>query len=221
MCKGYDLKECFLIRFYCEKLRNHTFDETDLYSFLILVRPHVNTKSHKYIADFANLIAHRKRDRGVAFDAVSGAIKHDYNEVHVEGQKVIEGFRGIETAKWHSEWKDLGEEFGFAFDDRTINEITLCMFSILQFTKYEKKVKFQNNEKTVRATIFLLQSDDGQLSAATLEDGKECPFIIFFLMRNLNFAKLYPSRLIKDPVIAIRTPDGILILQNGKGERIV
>ena len=40
---------------------------------------------------------------------------------------------------------------------------------------------------------------------STLENGKDSPYINFFLLKGLNFKKLYPCRLIEDPVVAVRT----------------
>lgn len=225
MSKKYDVKEKFLIQYYCDKFFHHSFDETDLFAFLILIRSNVSDVDQKYIYDFANLVAHRRRNKGIASDAVSGAIIHSYNDVNVNGRNVVKGYHGIDTDKWKKEWVRIGKRFNYDFDDRTINEITLCMLSILQFTRHEAKVrtswwKFWNKTK-VNGTIFLLQSDDGQLSASTLENGKEFPYINFFILKGLDFKKLYQGRLIEDPVIAVRTDDGTLILQNYKGERIL
>lgn len=225
MSKKYDDKEKYLIQYYCDKFFHHSFDETDLFAFLILIRSHVSDADQKYIADFADLIAHRKRNQGIASNAIADAIFYGYNEINVNGRKVVKGYQGIDTDKWKAEWVRIGKRFNYDFDDRTISEITLCMLSILQFTKHEAKVctswwKFWNKSK-VKGMIFLLQSDDGQLSASTLENGKDFPYINFFLLKGLNFKKLYSCRLIEDPVIAVRAADGTLVLQNNKGERIM
>lgn len=221
MSKKYDDKEKYLIQYYCDKFFHHSFDETDLFAFLILIRFHVSDLDQKYIADFADLIAHRKRNQGIAIDAIAEAIFFGYNEVNLNGRIVVKGYHGIDAEKWKAEWVRIGKRFNYNFDDRTINEITLCMLSILQFTKHEAKKVLYGQEVKAYASVFLLQSDDGQLSASTLENGKDSPYINFFLLKGLNFKKLYPCRLIEDPVVAVRTADGTLVLQNDKGERIV
>jgi len=223
--KKYDQKEKYLIEWYCSKIYQHTFDETDLFAFLILIRPHLNEKNEKYIFDFANLIAHRKRNRGVTSDAIAGAIKHNYNEVFEGDRKVVEGYHGVDSEKWRDEWKSLGRRFNYYFDDTTVDEISLCMLSILQFTRHSEILRLSKclfwKKKRVSGSVFLLQSDNGQLDACTLEDGKTQPYICFFILKNVVFKKMYSCRLIEDPVITIRNENGELMLQNDKGERII
>ena len=206
-----DKKEQFLIELYGKKITRRTFDEGDIISFLILIRSHLDVRYH-YIHDVAHLVAHRHRKQGMATKAISGAIKNQYETE--SGSKYVKGYQGMKTDEWKKEWYSLGKEYGFEVTNQTIVEITLCVMSILQFTTYD-------DEDGHKGTIYLLQSDDGQLSACTLEDGLTQPYVTYFVLDSVEFRKLYSSRQIDDPVLVVRNDAGEAVLQNCNKERIL
>lgn len=204
-----DKKEQFLIESYGKRITSRTFDEGDIITFLIIIRNHLDAR-YPYIHDVAHLIAHRHRKQGMATKAISGAIMNHYE---TESGKHVKGYQGMETDKWKKEWLSLSKEYGFMVNDQTIAEITICVMSILQFTTY--------GDEEHKGTMYLFQSDDGQLSACTLEDGITQPYITYFVLNNVEFKKRYPSSLIDDPVLVVRNEAGEVVLQNCNKERIL
>ena len=207
----FDRKEQFLMNLYSGKIENHSFDEIDIIAFLILVREHLDDK-YRYIKDIADLVAHRRRNQGIASDAISGAIANEYTLK--TNSTSVRGYQGINTNIWKKELCMLGEEYGFSVNSQTVFEISLCVMSLLQYSTHEDK---SGN----RATIFLFQTSDRQLEACTLEDGRTQPYIIYFVLDDIDFADNAFMGIIKEPVIAIRNDNGELILRDKEGRRIV
>ena len=65
---NFDIKEKQLLDFYCDKIKQRTFDEHDIYAFYILVRGHLentekydrnnstNSRKYKWISELGDLI---------------------------------------------------------------------------------------------------------------------------------------------------------------------
>lgn len=218
-----DEKTKYLIHYHCKKLSSHTFDETDLLALIVLCRQYLNPKDQGLIRDFGDLIAHRKRNRGIAVDAITKADAYSYSRFNDNGRNIIRGYKGIDETKWKDEWTRLGQRFNCVFDDKAIEELSLCAISLLQFTEYEQKVRCSKllfwKKKKIHATINLLQSDNKKLIAYTIEDTSKTP-VTYMCLDNVDYKMMYPGRTITDPVIAVRD-SGTLILQNNKGVRII
>lgn len=75
---NYDEKERLMIAHYFGLLAENNFTEYDILGFLMVLRREMDKEKYKYIHDFSNLIAHRNRDKGVAMDAIKGAIDSNY-----------------------------------------------------------------------------------------------------------------------------------------------
>lgn len=202
----FDKKEQKILEHYKTLLESSLFDEYDILAFLIFMRRHMGRDRYPYLRDFADLIAHRGRDRGIAMDAISGAIENGYSLV--QGQKKIEGYHGIDREKWKQEWIDLASRFDFTINENIIAEATMCIFSLAQFTTY-------NNEQH-HANMELFQSSDHCLALATTEGNPDSIYICFSKYGPFQFAKEYPGGHITDPVEAVRV-DGILRLKDKNG----
>ena len=75
---NYDEKERLMITHYFGLLAENNFTEYDILGFLMVLRRELDKEKYKYIHDFSNLIAHRNRNKGVAMDAIKGAIDNNY-----------------------------------------------------------------------------------------------------------------------------------------------
>lgn len=120
---NYDEKERLMIAHYFSLLAENNFTEYDILGFLMVLRQELDSEKYKYIYDFANLIAHRSRDQGVAMDAIQGAIDNGYK--FIDGTTKIRGYHGIPYDKWVSEWKISLPTF--------LNSFLMKPFTILQF----------------------------------------------------------------------------------------
>lgn len=133
---NYDEKERLMIAHYFGLLAENNFTEYDILGFLMVLRREMDKEKYKYIHDFSNLIAHRNRDKGVAMDAIKGAIDSNYE--FIAGTRKIKGYHGVPYDKWVSEWKNLAANFSKQLSDETIHDITICVFSLAQNTIYTK-----------------------------------------------------------------------------------
>ncbi len=68
-----DRKEIEILNYYRNIIERKEFDEYDILGFLIFIRKHIE-KEYTYIAEFANLIAHRERAKGIVMRCISSAI---------------------------------------------------------------------------------------------------------------------------------------------------
>lgn len=74
-----DSKEKQLFYYYYEKFRNSTFEEYDVYAFLILIRRHCpDNRSINKLADF---IAHRDKSRGYIKEYLE-ELKDKFNKIY-------------------------------------------------------------------------------------------------------------------------------------------
>ena len=131
-----DDKEEVMIRHYSAIFKRHCFDEYDVLGFLIVIRRLIRSNNtYRGILEFADLIAHRERDRGQAFNAVKQAIENEY--ATFDGKKVI-GYEGITESEWKNEWKNLCSELKIPYTKQLIDEITLCVCSLANGSLYKK-----------------------------------------------------------------------------------
>lgn len=63
-------KELLDLKHYKNLIENRKFDEYDISGFLVLIREHITSKEHPLFRDFADGIAHRKRDKGIIYDKI-------------------------------------------------------------------------------------------------------------------------------------------------------
>lgn len=204
----FDKKERLMLAHYKCILEKGLFDEYDILGFLIFIRCHINKDRYPYILDFAaNLIAHRKRDKGAVMNAISAAINNNY--AVLQDGKTIKGYHGMPYAKWESEWLQLHEDFNIKLNRKTISDITLCVFSLAQFTEYEDK---SGN----KGQIELFQSNDGSYGLYTTEGTPHSLFICFAKSEQFPTQRFYSAGHITNPVETVRE-NGILRLRDCEG----
>lgn len=204
---NYDEKERLMISYYFDLISRFEFTEYDILGFLIVLRRELDKDKYKYISEFSNLIAHRNRNRGIAMDAIKGAIENNYR--FVDGTKKIQGYHGIPYDKWVSEWKSLAEYFSVGISDETIHDITICVFSLAQNTLYDCKEK----TKHYSGKIELFASKDRELALSTHDLNEANTYIWFASTSNKPLEKLIP---INDTVETFRE-NGILHLRTSCG----
>lgn len=130
------MKENVILNHYKYLFENYLFDEYDLLGFLIFIRERINELDCPFIQEFCDLIAHRKRNKGIIKDNILNARNNLYSSNR--NNKVI-GYRGIKWDKWINEWKRVEEllEINFLKDNKKLlKEITICIFSLSQHTEY-------------------------------------------------------------------------------------
>lgn len=153
-----DNKEKQMLKHYNRLFVEFLFDEYDILGFFMLIREHIR-KGNPYpcILEFADMIAHRARDRGQVLDAITVAIDNNYKTY--DGKRVVD-YKGIDKTRWKSEWKNLLNELNISINKRLLDEITICIFSLANGSKYDDGVghvgilflTFSNKKASLMAT---------------------------------------------------------------------
>lgn len=203
----FDIKETKMLQHYKFILENRMFDEYDILGFMIFIRRHLPAKKYEYIRDFSDLIAHRERDKGIVVGCIAAGAKNNY-ALNADG-KTLKGYHGIDTRKWNAEWQELGKEFGIGINADIIKEITLCIFSLSQHTKYVCK-------DGISGTIKLFFATDDFIYLATSENQGSARWVCFAKCGSLVFVRDYTKGYLKKPVETKRE-NGVLRLRDEDG----
>ena len=125
-----DAKEATIIKTYYDKLTSLSFDERDVFTFLIVLRPYSQKGSPVY--EFSNFVAHRERDRGYIYDYLLTS-KSFFNQI---GTKLgdIHELKSVFTEKEiHDSIDTVVTGFGLApISDEVSYALQLCIISLLQ-----------------------------------------------------------------------------------------
>lgn len=201
-------KEQIILNHYRELIEGRKFDEYDILGFLIFIRP--RCKKGSAIHEFCDLVAHRERNRGKVMDCITVAIENNYETA--ANSKAVKGYAGINWSEWREEWDKLGIDLAITFSDTILQEITLCIFSLLQDTQYK-------NEGG-SGTIQLFQSSTGQISVCTESTDEKRPFVCFMILKGITGHNQQFAGVISEPVETCRI-DGALRLRTSKGVFII
>ncbi len=185
-----DRKEIEILNHFRQIIENKEFDEYDILGFLIFIRDHVKENYH-YITEFGNLIAHRERDQGIVMNCISEAIKNQY-QTKKDGKTVID-YCGMRYQTWVEEWKRFASEYNFTLDNSIIKEITICVFSVAQFSNYDDK-----NGHTGHIELF--QGKDNSLGLITVGNEPGSLYICFAKCDNFKFKKELSAGHFKEPI---------------------
>lgn len=167
-----DLKAKFIMEHYKKLIENREFDEFDILGFLIFIRSFIKpNKQYPLIEEFADLVAHREREKGKVMECIKNAIDNNYS--YISNSKRIQGYCGINENDWKNEWIKFGNVFNILINDDILKEITLCIFSLAQKTIY-------NDKKGHNGMIeFDAVSKSGEIALLTTEGRKDSIFICF------------------------------------------
>ncbi|MBR3324519.1 MAG: hypothetical protein IKG14_00510 [Clostridia bacterium] len=175
-----DLKERQIFNYYKKIIESNNFTKMEIYGFLIFMRNYIYNKNLQYIKEFADLIAHRQRNQGLIQNAIKSALDDKYN---VNGSNKIIGYNGLNKTEWENEWKKLAIDNKIKILPKTLKEITLCIFSLLQSAKYylEDKNKKDNLGKQIGKVSLLFDSKNDSICLATTEGHNDSVYIVFAL----------------------------------------
>lgn len=156
------------------------------------------------------MIAHRERDRGKIMKCITTAIKNNYETK--DNSNEVKGYNGIKWCEWCKVWDMIGNDLAITFSDVVLQEITLCIFSLLQDTIYRSNGYW--------GTIKLFQSSDGQISMCTTEGLPHSLFVCFMVLEGIAGHNQQFAGVISEPVETCRI-DGALRLRTGMGDFII
>lgn len=203
-----DNKEQQIMIHYKKLIETNTFDEYDILGFLIFIRRHLSYKEYPYITEFAHLIAHRERDRGKVYDCIITAIKNEY-QTEKNGRTVVD-YNGMNYAEWVREWKDIGHKLDIDFTDNVLEDLTLCVFSLAQFSCYKDK------EGRESGKLELFVGRDNSLALMTTEGNSDSLYICFSKFGSFKLCRKIPAGHLKNPVETVRE-NGKLRLRDSEG----
>ena len=193
-------------------IENRKFDEYDIISFLIIIRPYLTSKKNPFIYDFANNIAHRKRDRGNALESITSA---EINNYLLNDEGKVNNYNGISEENWNIEWKHISAKFNIKLTPIIISEITLCLFSLVQFSEFEyniNSIKDKPNLKKIKGKYELLIDDDSNLHLTTLGTKMVC----YAKLINIQVEEKYKNKILFEPVETVRINKKLYLKYNNE-----
>lgn len=196
-----DCKAEVMLGHYRALIENEAFDEYTIYGFLIFIRSYLHDEKDtlKAVYEFCDLVAHRERDQGRAYNSIKGAKKNRYSTL--PGTKHIDGYNGIFYEEWVSDLTTIAEKFQIRMTERISRDIVLCIVALAQYCEFGDGAKFE-----------LFQSPDGYIDLTTTEGKSDSYYICFCKVGPYEFAQEYEAGYISEPVEALRI-DGRLRLK--------
>lgn len=208
-----DKKQQQLITYYYNKFAERTFDEKDLYSFLLVVRK--DAHDNKVIQELSDFLLHRENNTGYVKDYLEECKHIITNLEKVKDRKKIEDLFSFKDIR--NGFNTLLISYGFEkLPNDIINDFILCIISLLQsvsllsgtLNKEVGHLSFAASSKE----IFLM----GNMK--TLSKGRYIPVTFPVLSVNNNYEKITPQDsndtpyLFNDELIEVVNIDGELVI---------
>ena len=208
-----DKKQQQLITYYYNKFTERTFDEKDLYSFLLVVRK--DAHDNKVIQELSDFLLHRENNTGYVKDYLEECKHIITNLEKVKNRKKIEDLFSFKDIR--NGFNTLLISYGFEkLPNNIINDFILCIISLLQsvsllsgtLNKEVGHLSFAASSKE----IFLM----GNMK--TLNKGRYIPVTFPVLSVNNNYEKITPQDsndtpyLFNDELIEVVNIDGELVI---------
>lgn len=190
MTKQMDDKAFRIFNHYKYLIEKNSFDEYDIWGFLILIRNYIDKIQYRGIFEFCNLIAHRNRDRGIVMECIEKAITNNY--ATLPDSKAVMGYQGIAKERWEKEWSLFATQYDVSISKQAMADLMLCMFSLAQDTEYSS---LQGAGK-----IVVFQGKNGVLSLVTTEGLLDSQYVCFSQFGPYKFLYEYSAGKITDVV---------------------
>ena len=194
-----------ILEHYRKVIEDEKFDEYDILGFLIFIRSYLD-KNMNIIREFSDLVAHRERNKEIVMTNIRNTIINRY--AYDENLNKVIGYSGISQEEWKNEWYKVGKIFNITLNEKIIKEITLCIYSLAQKTKYEDR------SGNVGYIEFLAQSKFNNIGLATTEGRKDSLYICFTKYKGFNINENYDGIPIKN-IIYTKRKNGKLQLLEG------
>lgn len=193
-------------------IEKRKFDEYDIIAFLIIIRPYLEIKDTPLVLDFANGVAHRKRDKGNAFTSLMSAAQNNYE---LDKNRKVKNYNGINNEKWKKEWFNISNQFNIKITPIIISEITLCIFSIAQLTEFEyneSEIKKNPEYEKYKGRFELLIDDNSNLHLSTF-DGKG---VCYGRLDDIEVENGFKNKFFFEPVETIRINKKLYLQSKGQ-----
>ena len=193
-------------------IEERKFDEYDIIAFLITIRAYLNRNKTPLIYDFADGIAHRKRNQGKAFNSIMNSAKNKY-KLNKYGK--VEMYNGMDYEGWKKEWEIVSKLFDIKITPIIVSEITLCIFSIFQFTEFEyseDEIKKNPEYKELKGIFELLIDEISNLSLSAFSNKAVC----FGRVDDIEVEDKFKNKFLFEPVETIRVKKRLYLQCNGE-----
>lgn len=160
-----DIIDSIEMEYYMEKFEKQLFDFSTVKSFLIYVREYIKDNNNQLALEIADTVAHGDRDNGLVFKNLKTSIDNNY-QLNKFGK--VDRYHGIQEKEWYNYWSKFFKQFNITLNKDSLYEVSLCLVSILQNTKYEIK----DDMKKIISTghLGLIKGSDHSLCLETHED---------------------------------------------------
>ena len=193
-------------------IEKRKFDEYDIIAFLITIRAYLKRKKTPFVYDFADGVAHRKRNQGNAFESI---MKSAQNKYILNEYGKVEKYNGMEYETWKNEWYIIADLFEIEITPIIVSEITLCIFSIFQFTEFEyckKQIKDNPEYANFKGSFELIIDENSNLSLSTFSNKAVC----FGRLDDVEVEEKYKNKYLFEPVETIRIKKRLYLQCNGE-----
>lgn len=202
----YTKKETMVLQYYDKMFIERHFDEFDMIGFFIFIRSFIDKGDYADIYTICDTVAHRERDNGPIHDGVCGVIENNYQTI-TQCKKELKGARGIKTNSWNRQWYRLAQKLDLHISDEVINDISLCVVSMLQDTRI-----IENGN--IIADLQIIATADG-VGLGWTEGNKDSFYVWYFNCHLFRISNLC-NGIIEKAVYTIREGDILrLVCQDG------
>lgn len=194
-------KEQVILDHYKLLIESQSFDEFNLIGFFIFIRSIIKKGDYANIYDFCDTVAHRGRNQGKANIGIKKIIQNQYqtighDQIRPMGKSQrLQGANGITEDTWKKEWVKFGKAYSIRINDSIIQDISLCVLSLLQ------DVQIEDDQNNIIASLKIVKGQN-ELSAAITEGHPNSPFVVFFRVSCTTEA--IPAGPISDAIYTIR-----------------
>ncbi|MBE1555628.1 hypothetical protein [Sporosarcina limicola] len=208
-----DKKEQQLVEHYYEKFTNRSFDEKDLYSFLMVVKE--DAQDNQVIKELCNFIVHREKCSGYVKNYLDECKQIINTLGKQKNSKRIEDLFSFKEIR--NGFNSLFLKHGFEkLSSEIINDFILCIISLLQSVKLVSG----SLNKEVGHLSFAASSKEVFLmgNMKTLNKGRYIPVTFQILSVKNSYEKVKPQDkndtpyLFEDELIEVVNNDGNLVI---------
>lgn len=183
-----DKKELQLMNYYYNRFSERSFDEKDVYSFLMLIQNRVT--NNETIENLVDFIIHRENSKGYANEYLNECKEIINNIGKTKVRKKIEpifSFKDIRNG-----FNALFRQFDYEIlSIETMNDMMLCIISLLQGVS----IMSEDRKKAIGHLSFAASSKElflmGNMTISN--QGRKMPITFPVLFVNNNYEKITPQ----------------------------
>lgn len=203
-----DIKEKHMLEHYKRLIENSEFDEYDIYAFLILIRNHIPNGKYQIFKEYADAVAHRRKNKGIMLNNIKSCIKNNYETINGTN---VKDYCGFSIESWNKQLTYLMNNFNITINELIIKELTLCIFSIFQ-----ELIFVDDSNNKIGKLVMLVNPDCNQIYLCTSEGTSSSPMVCFAKLDNIKITQDFFDVINNMPSEAVRE-NGTLKLKNCKG----